>query len=83
MPDGEDENGVVFFFVAEQGQIAGFTSRDDQLTQIVLDRPADQRMVFENLHGFCDEVYRVGRPGRIGLEQEVCQCSTSSNARRE
>ena len=45
MSHSENQNGVMRYLVAVQSQIAGLSARDDQLANIVFDRPAHERMV--------------------------------------
>lgn len=54
VPDGKYEHRVFRFLIAIQRHVAGLTARYEQLVQLLLCWPADQRVVGKNLYRFTD-----------------------------
>lgn len=71
MSYGQHKHDVPILIVVVQRQIAGPAARDDELSQAVLGRPADEWMVFEDLHSLDDQPDGARRCGGFRLEKEV------------
>ena len=71
VPDGKYDDRVLLLLVTVQGQMARPAARDDKLSQVVLDRPADQGMVFEDAHGLGDEIDGLERYPCFSLKEKI------------
>lgn len=71
MSHSENQNGVMRYLVAVQCQIAGLSARDDQLANIVFDRPAHERMVRKDIDRLDDQLRGRMRGIRIACAQEI------------
>ena len=71
MTDRENQEGVMRFLQAVEGQVTASTARDDQLPQSKLNGSADQRMPDQYTDGFLDQLKRLGCRRIISLDQKV------------
>lgn len=73
MPDRKNQDGILIFLEAIEGQIARAASRYDQVSQAMLDGPPDQRMANQQLNRFLDQSKRPCGRTRIGFDQEISE----------
>jgi len=73
MTDRKNQDGVLHFLQAVEGQVTATSARDDQLPQSILYGSADQRMTDQYTDGFLDQLKRLGCRRIISLNQEVAR----------
>ena len=71
MPDGENQHGIMLFFVAVQGYVAGPTPRNNQFSHVEFSGTTKEWMIAEHLYCFCNELSRFQRCGRLRLEKKI------------
>lgn len=71
MSYGQHEYDVSLLLVVVQRQIAGLSARDDEFSQAVLDRSADQRVVLQDLRRLRDQLDGSERRRGFGLAKKV------------
>lgn len=71
MPDRKNQDGILIFLEAIKGNIARAALGYDQLSQAMLDGPADQRMTDQQFNCFLDQSKRLRCRTRIGFDQEI------------
>jgi len=73
MPNRKNQDGILIFLEAIQGNIARAASGYHQLSQAMLDRPADQGMTNQQFNRFLDQSKRLRCRTRIGFDQEISE----------
>jgi len=71
MTDRKNQDGIVIFLKAIQGNITRASSGYHQLSQAMLDGTAYQWMTNQQFNGFLNQSKRLSCRGRICLDQEV------------
>ena len=73
MPDRKNQDSILIFLKAIKGDVARATSGYDQLSQAMLDRPADQWMTDQQFNCFLDQSKRLRCRTRVGFDQEISE----------
>jgi hypothetical protein len=71
VPDRQDQNRIVFRFVAVERDITRLTTRDDRLANAAFDKATDQRVALQNGYRFGDQFHRLAGGQRIGFDQKI------------
>lgn len=80
--DSQHQHNISRFLDTIQGKITRPASRNHQFTQGIFHRPANQRMMVQNLHRLSDEVNRLQGIRRYILHQEICHTFEIGNCLR-
>lgn len=73
MAYGVDQDGLLPFFEAVEGDVTRPAARDDQFPQFMLDGAPDQWMTLQHGDGFLDQSNRFRSRYRIVLGEEIGQ----------
>lgn len=73
MAYGVDQDGLLHFLEAVEGDVTRPSARDEQFPQFMFDGAPDEGMAPQHCDGFLDQSDRFRRHRRIALSEEVGQ----------